>query len=141
MEGVAAILECGGEMFGGSAKRGGPDYKRSLAGGGPWVRRKRRDSNSRGEQGQGGNRQALSGGTTRNGTGWLGKNPSNWKGAGSTMVETGTQTLVVQNILYYLAFSNLLFRQPYLSLSGKKEKAPRKVIPVASHDDGMPCRI
>ena len=36
-----------------------------------------------------------SGGTTRNGTRWLGENPSYWKGAGSTSVETVTQGPVV----------------------------------------------
>ena len=36
-----------------------------------------------------------SGGSMRNGTGWLGENPSYWEGAGSTSVETVTQRPVV----------------------------------------------
>ena len=38
---------------------------------------------------------ARSGGTTRNGTGWLGENPLYWKWAGSTSAETVTQRPVV----------------------------------------------
>ena len=62
---------------------------------GRWFAVNGQDSNRRGEQRQGENRQARSGGTTRNGTGWLGENPSYWKGAGSTLVGTVTQTPVV----------------------------------------------
>ena len=99
MEGVAAILESVGKSVAVRRKRWGTQHKclsgnaygRNWAGSGPWFGRKQLRPEQcgslvtgRGGKGQGGNRQALIGGTARNRTEWLGESPLYWKGAGST---------------------------------------------------------